>query len=30
MIYSSEYPYTAEEAFSLEGNNKFNKLNIAE
>lgn len=30
IIYSSEYPYTAEEAFSLEGDNKFNKINIAD
>ena len=30
MIYSAEYCYTAEEAFALEGDNKFNKLNIAE
>ena len=30
VIYSAEYPYTAEEAFSLEGDNKFNKVNIAE
>lgn len=30
ITYSSEYPYTAEEAFSLEGDNKFNKINIAD
>lgn len=30
MVYCSEYPYTAEEAFSQEGVNKFNKLNISE
>ena len=30
IIYSAEYPYTAEEAFSLEGDNKFNKVNIAD
>lgn len=28
--HSAEYCYTAEEAFSLEGDNKFNKVNIAE
>lgn len=28
--HSAEYCYTAEEAFALEGDNKFNKVNIAE
>lgn len=28
--HSAEYCYTAEEAFALEGENKFNKINIAE
>lgn len=28
--HSAEYCYTAEEAFNLEGDNKFNKINIAE
>lgn len=30
IIYEAEYCYNAEEAFSLEGDNKFNKVNIAE
>lgn len=30
LTYSAEYCYTAEEAFSLEGDNKFNKVAIAE
>lgn len=30
VVYCAEYCYTAEEAFSLEGDNKFNKVNIAE
>lgn len=30
VVYSAEFPYNAEEAFSLEGDNKFNKINIAE
>lgn len=30
VIQCAEYCYTAEEAFSLEGDNKFNKVNIAE
>lgn len=30
ITYSAEYCYNAEEAFSLEGDNKFNKINIAE
>lgn len=30
VTYCAEYCYTAEEAFSLEGDNKFNKINIAE
>lgn len=30
ITYSAEYCYNAEEAFSLEGDNKFNKVNIAE
>ena len=30
IVYSAEYCYNAEEAFSLEGDNKFNKVNIAE
>lgn len=30
VIFCAEYCYTAEEAFSLEGDNKFNKVNIAE
>lgn len=30
IIYAAEYCYTAEEGFSQEGDNKFNKLNIAE
>lgn len=28
--YCAEFPFTANEAFSLEGDNKFNKINIAE
>ena len=30
VTYCAEYCYNAEEAFSLEGDNKFNKINIAE
>ena len=30
VTYSAEYCFNAEEAFSLEGDNKFNKVNIAE
>lgn len=30
VIYAAEYCYTAEEGFSQEGDNKFNKVNIAE
>ena len=30
VTYCAEYCYNAEEAFSLEGDNKFNKVNIAE
>jgi len=30
VIYSAEYCYNAEEAFALEGDNKFNKVLIAE
>lgn len=30
VVYCAEYCYNAEEAFSLEGDNKFNKVNIAE
>ena len=30
VIYAAEYCYTAEEGFSQEGDNKFNKINIAE
>jgi hypothetical protein len=30
IIYCAEYCFTAEEAFSLEGENKFNKVIIAE
>ena len=30
ITYCAEYCYNAEEAFSLEGDNKFNKINIAE
>ena len=30
VVYCAEYCYTAEEGFSLEGDNKFNKVNIAE
>jgi hypothetical protein len=30
VIYCAEFCYNAEEAFSLEGDNKFNKVNIAE
>lgn len=30
VIYCAEFCYTAEEAFSLEGENKFNKINITE
>ena len=30
VIQCAEYCYNAEEAFSLEGDNKFNKVNIAE
>jgi hypothetical protein len=30
MQHTAEFPFTAEEAFSLEGDNKFNKVNIAE
>lgn len=30
IIYSAEYCFNAEEAFSLEGDNKFNKIYIAE
>lgn len=30
VIYCAEFPYNAEEAFSLEGDNKFNKVKIAE
>lgn len=30
LTYSSEYCFTPEEAFALEGDNKFNKVNIAE
>lgn len=30
VVYSAEFCYNAEEAFSLEGDNKFNKVNIAE
>ena len=30
VTYCAEYCYNAEEGFSLEGNNKFNKINIAE
>lgn len=30
VVYCAEFCYNAEEAFSLEGNNKFNKVNIAE
>lgn len=30
VVFCAEFPYNAEEAFSLEGDNKFNKVNIAE
>jgi len=30
IIYAAEYPFTPDEAFNLEGDNKFNKVNIAE
>lgn len=30
VVYCAEFCYNAEEAFSLEGNNKFNKVNIAD
>jgi glycyl-tRNA synthetase alpha subunit len=30
VTYCAEFCYNAEEAFSLEGDNKFNKINIAE
>nr|DAR42872.1 MAG TPA: Terminase large subunit [Caudoviricetes sp.] len=30
ITYCAEYCYNAEEAFNLEGDNKFNKVNIAE
>jgi hypothetical protein len=30
VVYCAEFCYNAEEAFSLEGDNKFNKINIAE
>lgn len=30
VTYCAEYCYNAEEGFSLEGDNKFNKVNIAE
>lgn len=30
IIFAAEYCYNAEEAFSLEGDNKFNKVNIAD
>ena len=29
ISYSAEYCFNAEEAFALEGENKFNKVNIA-
>jgi hypothetical protein len=30
ITYSAEFCFNAEEAFALEGENKFNKVNIAE